>query len=112
MSKLQEKLMADGYCDSRGVAFGATATKLPLGERGMVTLCVKDNTLKIYDGNMQGLKSRLYAVELKDVKKLKIKAGLFSQVLKFEYNGNVFSFTDFWGVKPMLKVIKEEAKKR
>ena len=112
MTKFQEKFIADGYCDKRGVVFSATATKLPLCERGMVTVCLNDNTLKIYHGNMQGLTERLYTVELKDVKKLKIKAGLFHQVLKFEYNGGTFSFTDFFGVKPLLKIIKAEAKKR
>lgn len=28
MTKFQEKLVADGYCDERGAGFCATATKL------------------------------------------------------------------------------------
>ena len=51
----------------------------------------------------------LYEVDLKQVDKLKIKSGIFSQVLKFEYQGSSYSFTNFVGVKPALKVIEEEA---
>ncbi len=54
----------------------------------------------------------LYTVELSNVDKLKIKSNFFSQVLKFEYKYMRFSFTNFVGVKPALKVIEEESKKR
>ena len=40
MAKFQDKLVSDGYCDSRGAGFCATATKLPNGEYGVVALCV------------------------------------------------------------------------
>lgn len=114
MSKFQETLIVDGYCDSRGAGFCATATRLPRGEYGIVALCVNENELNIYD--VVDLKSNLgellYQVELSKVENLKIRATLLSQVLKFTYAGNDYSFTNFVGVKPALKVIEEESKKR
>lgn len=110
MSKFQDKLIADGYCDNRGAGFCATATTLPKGEYGMVALCVNGNKLNLYDVDMKSnLGELLYEVDLKQVDKLKIKSGIFSQVLKFEYQGSSYSFTNFVGVKPALKVIEEEA---
>ena len=110
MSKFQDKLIADGYCDDRGAGFCATATKLPNGEYGMVALCVKGNTLSLYDVDMRSnLGQMLYTVELKQIENLKIRTGILSQVLKFEYNGAAYSFTNFVGVKPALKVIADEA---
>ena len=111
MSKFQERLIADGYCDDRGAGFCATATQLPKGEYGMVALCVKGNTLSLYDVDMgSNLGQLLYAVELKQIENLKIRCNLFSQVLKFAYQGCPYAFTNFLGVKPALKVIEEEAK--
>ena len=110
MSKFQDKLIADGYCDNRGAGFCATATQLPNGDYGMVALCVNGNKLNLYDVDMKSnLGELLNEVELKRVDKLKIRTGLFSQVLKFEYEGATYSFTNFVGVKPALKVIEEEA---
>ncbi|MBR6826440.1 MAG: hypothetical protein IKM59_07830 [Oscillospiraceae bacterium] len=37
----QQKLTDNGYCDERGAGFCASATRLPGGEYGLVTLCVK-----------------------------------------------------------------------
>ena len=110
MSKFQEKLIAEGFCDDRGAGFCATATKLPKGEYGMVAICVNGNKLNLFDVDMKSnLGEILYEVDLKQIENLKIKSGLFSQVLKFDYNGSTFSFTNFVGVKPALKVIEEEA---
>jgi hypothetical protein len=113
MAKFQEKLIADGYCDNRGAGFCATATKLPKGEYGLVALCVNGNKLNLYDVDMRSnLGDLLYVVDLKQIENLKIRAGIFSQVLKFNYNGSAYSFTNFLGVKPALKVIEEEASNR
>lgn len=113
MAKFQDKLIADGYCDNRGAGFCATATKLPNGEYGMVALCVNGSKLNLFDVDMRSnLGDLLYAVDLKQIENLKIKVGLFSQVLKFEYNGYTYSFNNFVGVKPALKVIEEEASNR
>ena len=51
MSKFQEKLIANGYCDNRGAGFCAKATYLryAIGWEGLVALCVKGNNLDIYD---------------------------------------------------------------
>lgn len=113
MSKFQEKLIADGFCDARGAGFCATATKLPRGEYGMVALCVNGSKLSLYDVDMRSnLGELLYEVDLKKAENLKIKSGIFSQVLKFEYEGAVYSFTNFVGVKPALKIIEEEVSNR
>lgn len=113
MSKFQDKLVADGFCDSRGAGFCATASKLPNGEYGIVALCVNGSKLNLYDVDMKSnIIELLYEVDLKKIENLKIRAGIFSQVLKFEYNGSTFSFTNFVGVKPALKVIEEEANNR
>lgn len=110
MAKFQEKLISEGYYDVRGAGFCATATNLPNGEYGLVALCVKENRLNLYDVDMKNnIGELLYEVDLKKIKNLKIKAGILSQVLKFEYEGSSYSFTNFVGVKPALKVIEEEA---
>ena len=113
MAKFQDKLIADGYCDNRGAGFCATATKLPNGDYGMVALCVNGNMLNLFDVDMRNnLGTLRYAVDLKQIKNLTIRTGLLSQVLKFEYDGCIYSFTNFIGVKPALKVIEEEAGNR
>ena len=113
MVKFQDKLIAQGYCDNRGAGFCATATILPKGEYGMVALCVNGNKLNLFDVDMRSnIGQLLYVVDLKQIDNLKIRAGIFNQVLKFEYNGSTYSFTNFVGVKPALKVIEEEASER
>lgn len=113
MSKFQDKLISEGYCDSRGAGFCATATNLPKGEYGIVALCVNGSSLNLYDVDMKSnIGELLYEVDLKQIENLKIKSGFFSQVLKFEYNGSVYSFTNFAGVKPALKVVEEETNNR
>lgn len=112
-NKFQEKLVADGYCDSRGAGFCASAVTLPNGEYGLVAVCVKGNIFTVYDFDIKGnFGDILYEVELKKVENLKIKTGFFNQVLKFDYNGARYSFTNFLLVKPALKVIEEEANKK
>ena len=75
MSKFQDKLIADGYCDGRGAGFCATATRLPRGECGIVALCVHGNYLNLYDVDMRSnLGELVYKVELK---KLIIRKILF-----------------------------------
>ena len=113
MSKFQEKLIADGYCDERGAGFCATATQLPNGEYGLVALCVNNKMLNLYDVDIKSnLGNRLYQIKLSEIQDLKIRANLFSQVLRFSYAGSSFSFTNFVGVKPALKVIEQESKRK
>lgn len=111
MSRFQDNLIAKGYCDERGAGFCATATELPNGEYGIVALCVSGNTLRIY--NVVDMKSNLgqlmYCVQLSQIKNLKIRTSVFSQVLRFTFESNVYSFTNFLGVKPALKVIEDES---
>lgn len=112
MGKFQDNLVADGFCDNRGAGFCATATKLPNGEYGIVALCVNGSNLNLYDVDMKSnIGELLYEVNLKQIENLKIRAGIFRQALKFEYNDADFFFTNFVGVKPALKVIEEEAKR-
>ena len=113
MSDFQKRLVREGHCDERGAAFCATATQLPGGDRGMVLLCVKGNILNIHDVDMRNnVKDLLYQVELKKVQNLKIRTPLFIEVLRFEYQGAVFSFKNFLKVRPALDVIEEESRKQ
>lgn len=106
ISQMQER----GLCDGRSSAFCATATSLPGGERGIVVLSVNENKLYISDIDFKnGVKELLYSVPLSKAENLKIRCSILSQVLRFTYQGCVYSFTNFLGVKPMLEVIKEEA---
>ena len=108
MAKFQDKLIADGYCDARGAGFCATATSLPGGVYGMVALCVREHVLYLYDVDMRGnIGELLHEIPLERIENLKIRTGFFSQVLRFEYEGAVFSFTNFVGVKPALEVIRQ-----
>lgn len=116
MSKFQDKLVADGYCDERGAGFRATAVPLPNGECGLMVLCVKGNKLNLYDVDMESNpKKLLYEIDLSDIEKLKIRSDIFRLLLNFEYKGSAYFFysvTNFFDVKPALKVIEEEAGKR
>lgn len=112
-TKFQDSLAQRGICDNRKAAFCATATVLADNYGyGIVLLAVKDNMLSIYDVAMNNeVRELLCQVELSKIEGLKIRAWFFSQVLKFRYNGQKYSFTNFIGVKPMLKVIEEESQK-
>ncbi len=112
ISKFQQKLIDEGYCDERGAGFCATAMRLPNGEYGMIALCVKENTLFMYDVDMRNnIGACVYTVELSKIEGLKIKCNILSQVLKFVYEGKEYAFTNFLGVKPALEVIKSESVK-
>lgn len=110
----QDSLVERGYCDSRAAGFCAKATILD-GEygNGIVALCVKENMLNIYDVAVMSseLRELLCQVELSKIEGLKITCNIFFQVLKFKYEGRKFSFTNFFGVKPALNVIREESEK-
>ena len=112
MNKVQQRWFEEGYCDERGAAFCANATRLPDGNFGIVCLCVKGNVLSIYDVDMRNnIKELLFNLTLNQIEGLKIRAGIFSQKLYFVYNGGEFCFTNFIGVKPALKVLEEESAK-
>lgn len=113
MGKYQDKLISEGYCDDRGAGFCATATKLPRGEYGVVALCVNGSKLNLYAVDIKSnIGELLYEVDLKRIENLKIRTSILSQVLKFEYDGFYYSFTNFLGVKPLLEVIEEESRNR
>lgn len=113
MVKFNEKMIAEGHCDNRGAAFCATATELPNGEYGIVALCVNGNKLNLYDVDMKNnIGELLYEVSLNQIEDLKIKSGILAQVLKFKFAGSVYSFKNFMGVKPALKVIEEESQNK
>lgn len=113
LSKFQQKLVDEGYCDERGAGFCATATRFPGGVYGFVCLCVKGNLLTFYDVDIKSeLKDRLFQVRLSEITDLKIRMNIFTQKLQFRYGDDLFSFTNFLGVRPALDTIKEESMKK
>jgi hypothetical protein len=111
--KFQQKLVAEGYCDERGAGFCATVTRWPGGMRGVVCLCVQGSLLNVYDVNIKSeLKDRIFQFRLNEITALKIRMNIFSQKLQFKYGDNLFSFTNFLGVRSALDTIKEESMKK
>lgn len=111
--KFQDKMFAAGYCDARKAAFCAAATKLPKGKSGIVALCVKDDVLHIYEVDKRSnIGTPLFLVLLNRIENLTIKATWLEPLLQFKYDGHLYSFTNFIGVKPALRVIEEESQKR
>ena len=115
MSNFTLSCIERGFCDERGAAFCATATKLPNGEFGMVLLAVKEHALRIYDIlNMREIGELLYSVPLREISGLKSKTGVIKmllpgEVLSFDYNGAHYGFTNMYKVNEQLQVLREEA---
>ena len=107
----QQKLLENGYCDSRGAGFCATVVRLPRGEYGLVSLCVKDHFLHIYKVDRKNnLGKQLYSIDLKKIENLRIRMNWsFSQVLKFDYEGALYAFTDFSDAEAVLQIMEQDA---
>ena len=83
-----EQLLADGLVDERKLAGVANAKHLPNGEFGLCLMCLKGNTLDIYDTDFQqNVGPLLYSVKLEKVTKLKISTFFFNCYIQFIYDG-------------------------
>lgn len=114
MAKSRDELIAEGYCDSRGVIAGATVVSLPNFDskyRG-VLLFVKDNYLNIYKTDLRGnIFQRVASVEIVKLENFVLKIGLLSQFLSFDYEGQHYEFTNVSALKLLKKVFEEERSK-
>lgn len=114
MAKSRDELIAEGYCDSRGVIAGAAVVSLPNFDskyRG-VLLFVKDNYLNIYKADIRGnIFERVASVEIAKLENFVLKMGLLTQFLAFDYEGQHYEFTNVSALKLLKKVLTEERSK-
>lgn len=105
-----EQVHAKGFCDSREVAFGANADRLPNGAFGMVLLALRDNTLRICDLDIKSnIGPVLYTIPLAEVEQFRVGLGLVGRSLRFTWQGQMFSFKNMVGLKEQLELLAAEA---
>lgn len=111
----QQDLIELGYTDERGLF---TAAKIVKGIfdyngtaqhlRGMVFLCIKGDTLNIYDEVSFGeIGEKITSFDIQRMSELKTSSFIFNPYLQFCYNGIVFKFNNFANAKLILNVITE-----
>lgn len=111
MNKLLEKLITEGYCDSRGAATCATIMALPNWESKfrVVLLCVKNEYLYFYEIDIKNnVGKRVAIVEISKVENFVLKANVLIQLLSFDYEGKHYEFTNFGNHKVLKQVFAEE----
>lgn len=111
MAKFIDKLIAEGYCDSRGAAVCASVVSLPNWESKfrIVLLCVKNETLSFYRIDMKNnIGERVAAVEIPKTENFVLKANVFIQLLSFDYQGQHYEFTNFGAHKVLKQVFAEK----
>lgn len=76
-----------------------------------MVLCVKDHLINIYRVDSKNdLGKWLYSLDLKKIENFRIRMNWeFSQVLKFDHEGALYSFMDFLDAKPALQIMEQEA---
>ena len=114
MGKSRDELIAEGYCDSRGVVVGATAVSLPNFDSKfrVVLLFAKGNYLSIYKTDIKGnIYERVTIVEIAKLENFVLKANFFVQLLSFDYEGQHYEFTNFPASKLIKEVFAEERSK-
>lgn len=114
MSKLMDKLLTEGYCDSRAAATCATIVSLPGWKKTFrVTLmCVKENYLSFYEIDLKNnVGERVAFVEIAKLENFVLKANLWTQLLAFDYEGEHYEFTNFGNHKVLKQVFAEERSK-
>ncbi len=111
MAKLLDKLLAEGYCDSRAAATCATIVALPGWKKKfkVTLLCVKDNYLSFYEIDLKNnVGERVAFVEIVKLENFVLKANLWTQLLAFDYEGDHYEFTNFGNHKVLKQVFAEE----
>lgn len=114
MAKFIDKMVSEGYCDSRGAATCASIRSLPNWDSklGIVLLCVKDGILSFYEIDFKSnVGKRVAFVEISKTENFIIIANLLVQELSFDYKGQHFSLTNFSNHKVLKKVFEEELNK-
>lgn len=112
-----QRLRETGVCDERNAAITLTATELPRGEYGMVTVGVRGNEFSVWDTDMRGrIGPKLYAFPMKDVADFSVN-GLLGELLhgytfRFTYQGKRYSFRNGYAQKCQLAIFREEAGKK
>lgn len=113
MSKKQdaflESLLERGIVDNRKLSAVGNARRLPNGEYGYVLMCLKNNSLNIYDTDFsQNVGDLLYCINLRDVTDLKTSTFIFNCYIKFTYQGFKFKIDNALH-KQLYTAIKKEA---
>jgi len=109
-----EKLITEGYCDSRGASACASIISLPGWESKfrIVLMCVKDEYLNFYETDIRNnIGNRVASVEISKAENFVFKANLWTQVLAFDYEGQHYEFTNFGNQKIFKQVFEEERSK-
>ena len=110
---LLERAHAKDLCDDRNVAFCASASALPNGEKGIALLSLKGGDLFISDIDMySNIGETLYTVPMAQTENFKIGWSLIGNTMRFDYKGNRYAFTNMVGVKEMQAVIQSETTKK
>jgi len=101
-------LLIRGLVDERKLAGVANAKNLPNGEFGLCLMCLKNNSLDLYDTNFnQEIGELLYSIDLKKVTNLKTSVFIFNSYIKFTYEGFNYKLVDCIH-KELYNTIKNE----
>ena len=88
------KLLLTGYIDDREAFTMSNVKSAPNGEYWLSLLCIKGDTLSIYDTDFSGeARQLLYSIPLKEMRDVKLSTFAAYPTLKFTYDGFRFSFT-------------------
>lgn len=114
MAKFIDKMILEGYCDSRGAATCASIRSLPnwTSNLGIVLLCIKDGILSFFEYDFKGnVGNRVAFVEISRTENFIIIANMLVQELSYDYEGQHYGFTNFSNHKVLKKTFEEELNK-
>lgn len=110
--QLLDVLLERGFIYDRNAAVVANAKALPNGEYGLVLLCLKENTLFIYDIDFHhNVGDLLYKIDLAKASAFKSSSFIFNRYLKFIYEGSHYKLVDFGNAKCFLQALFSEMNK-
>ena len=90
----ENKLTESGYIDDRKLFTITNIKAAPNGMFGMVFMAIKNNTLTVYDTDMQGsVKGRLFDIDLDKISDVKINTMPLVWKLSFNYGGFRYKFS-------------------
>lgn len=110
--QLVDTLLERGLIADRNAAVVANAKALPNGEYGLALLCLKENTLFIYDVDFHhNIGDLLYKIDLTKASDFKSSSFIFNRYLNFVYEGFRYKLADFGNAKAFLAVLSSEINK-